>query len=187
MRELRGASSLPKSWLDACLRLTVSPQSTTWSLLRAVCTAVATARLSGQHRVLLGGRGDSIENCPGAPGGSSPVPTGSRALPGPDSPLPCARQPGRVSSQGRVDLRVFYMIPPFHPRCRGGVSSGVPGWLSCAAGVTSWGLCRHPAGPCLKSLVPPRSCTVVRTSCVARGCRRPACADVLGASGVPTP
>lgn len=80
------------SWLDACLRLTVSPQSTSWSLLRAVRTAVATAHLSGQHRVLLlGGRGDSIENCPGAPGGFSPVPTGSRALPGPDSPLPCAR------------------------------------------------------------------------------------------------
>lgn len=77
------------------------------------------------------------------------------------------------------------MIPPFSPRCRGRGVFCVPGAQLCCWS-TPGGLCQHPAGPCLKSLVPPRSCMVVRTSCVL-GRRRPACADVLGASGVPTP
>lgn len=141
--------------------------------------------MSGQHWVLLGGRGNSIENCPGAPRGSSPVPTGSRALvlahPCPVPPAwPCV-----VAGWGGP--AVLYVTLPFPLLPQRGVL-----WCSRVAQLCCWGdvlgaLLTHPAGPCLKPLVPTWGCTVVRTSCVVRGRRRPARASVLGGSGVPRP
>ena len=66
-------------------------------------------------------------------------------------------------------------------------------WSPKVAQLCCWGdilgaLPTRPAGPCLKPLVPTWTRTVVRTSCLVRGCRRPARADVVaGAVVFPDP
>lgn len=185
MPEFRGSSSLPESWLDACLRLTGQP--TELQLVSPEGYAHSCGLCSLVWVLLFRGRGNSVESRPGAPGGSSPVPPALRA-PALIRPSLCppAWPCTVVGRGGLVGASCETALSPPVPR------RGVF-WCPRVAQLCCWGdilgaLPTRPAGPCLKPLVPTRTRTVVRTSCLVRGRRRPARVDVVaGAVVFPDP